>query len=382
MIEKTYIVQNLDCANCAARMEARIQKMPEVEDASITFATKQLKVLAKDPDSLMGEMEQLCKNIEKTVYLEAKPDTRKPAENRNNSSEKSFFKQYADDLIPIAVGLVIFIVGMILEHSVLNGWMSLVLFGAGFLLLGAPVLKEAAYNISKGQAFDENFLMSVATIAAFCIGEYPEGMGVMLFYRIGELFEHIAVERSRSQIMEAVDMRPETALLEKDGEVNEVPAEDIKTGDILIVRPGDRIPLDGVVTEGESRIDTSPVTGEPVPVAARVGTELISGCVNEQGLLKMKVIKPLEESMVTKILDSVENAAAGKPKIDRFITRFARIYTPIVVALAVLIAIVPSLFTGNWQYWITTAITFLVISCPCALVISVPLAFFSGIGAG
>ena len=251
-----------------------------------------------------------------------------------------------------------------------------------FFVLGWEVLWTSAKNISKCQVFDENFLMSVATIAAFCIGDFAEGMGVMLFYKIGELFEDIAVDRSRSQIMDAVDMRPETVNRIHGDDIENIPAEDAQIGDILQVRPGDRIPLDGIVTEGESRIDTSPVTGEPVPVTATAGTEVISGCVNEQGLLKIKVTKPLSESMVTRILDSVENAAAGKPKIDKFITKFAKIYTPIVVILAVLTAIIPSLITGDWGEWITTAITFLVISCPCALVISVPLAFFAGIGAG
>ena len=378
MIEKTYIVQNLGCANCAAKMEAKIQKMPQIGDASITFATKQLKVEAEDPDALVKEMEAICQSFESDVYLEEKTNVKTKVQKK----KESFVKQYSDDLIPIIVGATIFVVGMILHHTILTGIPALIVFGIGYLVLGAPVLKEAGLNITKGQLFDENFLMCIATIAAFCIGEYPEGMGVMLFYRIGELFEHIAVERSRSQIMEAVDMRPETVLRVHGNDIDEIPAENAKVGDVLVVRPGDRIPLDGVVTEGESRIDTSPVTGEPVPVAATPGTSVISGCVNEQGLIRIQVEKPLDESMVTKILDSVENAAAGKPKIDRFITRFARVYTPIVVALAVVIAIVPSLITSSWNYWITTAITFLVISCPCALVISVPLAFFSGIGAG
>lgn len=204
----------------------------------------------------------------------------------------------------------------------------------------------------------------------------------MLFYRIGEYFEHRAVERSRGQIMDTVDMRPEVVNLLVGEEVQVINAQDAQVGDILLVRPGDRIPLDGVVIEGESRIDTSPVTGEPVPVSAGFGSEVTSGCVNTSGQLKIRVEKVLEESMVTRILDSVENAAASKPKIDRFITRFARIYTPCVVLLALGTAVIPSLFTGNWNYWIYTALTFLVMSCPCALVLSVPLAFFSGIGAG
>ena len=225
--------------------------------------------------------------------------------------------------------------------------------------------------------------MGVATIAAIVIGDYKEAVGVILFYRVGELFEDIAVARSRSQIMEAVDLRPEVVnLVGQDGTIREIPAEEAKVGDVLLVRAGDRIPLEGVVLEGESRLDTSPVTGEPVPVAVVPGSSVTSGCVNLSGVLKMRAEKVLEDSMVTRILNSVENAAASKPKIDRFITRFSKVYTPVVVALAVATAIIPSILTGDWNYWIYTAITFLVISCPCALVLSVPLAFFSGIGAG
>ena len=225
--------------------------------------------------------------------------------------------------------------------------------------------------------------MSVATLGAFAIKSYPEAVGVMLFYRIGEYFEEKAVERSRSQIMNAVDMRPETVNLVEGDEIRVIPAEDACVDDIILVRPGDRIPLDGVVVEGDSRIDTSPITGEPVPVHVEVGDEILSGCVNTSGQLKLKVQKPLSESMVTRILDSVENAAASKPKVDRFITKFSRVYTPIVVFLALGTAVLPPLVAGgDWNYWIYTALSFLVMSCPCALVLSVPLAFFSGIGAG
>ncbi len=241
---------------------------------------------------------------------------------------------------------------------------------------------SAVKNLMKGHVFDENFLMSVATIAAFVIGDFAEAVGVMLFYRVGELFEEIAVSRSRSQIMDAVDLRPEVVGRIDGEEVTMIPAEEAKVGDILLVRSGDRIPLDGKVLDGTSQLDTSAVTGEPVPVRVYPSVEVYSGCVNTGGVLKIEVQKPLSESMVSRILDSVENAAASKPKIDRFITKFARVYTPVVVALALATAIIPSIFTGDWNHWVYTAITFLVISCPCALVLSVPLAFFSGIGSG
>ena len=249
-----------------------------------------------------------------------------------------------------------------------------------YLLLGWHIIKEAVENIFKGKVFDENFLMTIATLGAFYIKAWEEAVGVMFFYRIGEYFEHCAVEKSRSQIMATIDMRPEVVQLVVDGEVKNIPAADAKVGDILLVRVGDRIPLDGIVVEGESLVDTSSVTGEPVLVKVKKGDKVLSGCVNTTAMLKLKVEKVLAESLVTKILDSVENAAGKKPVVEKFITRFARVYTPLVVAIALFVAVVPFLLTGEWEKWIYTALTFLVISCPCALVLSIPLAFYAGIG--
>ncbi len=285
------------------------------------------------------------------------------------------------DIWTIGIGAVLFAAGMIIEHFTdLNFWISAILFIAAYLILGMEIIVEAVKNLFHGHLFDENFLMALATLAAFAIGEFSEAVGVMLFYRIGEFFEDVAVDRSQSQIMEAADMRPDVVNRISGEEEQVIPAEEALVGDLLRIRPGDRIPLDGVIVEGVSRLDTSPVTGESVPVGVTPGSEVLSGCVNEQGVLKMKVTKPLSESMVTRILNSVQDAAENKPRLDRFITRFARVYTPIVVILAVLVAVIPSFITGQWYYWIYTAITFLVISCPCALVLSVPLAFFAGIG--
>ena len=276
----------------------------------------------------------------------------------------------------LGIGAGLFLLGFVMNFAAIPV-VGTVLHVAAYLLLGLPVLTLAGKNILKGRIFDENFLMSVATIGAFFIGEVPEAVGVMLFYRVGEFFEHRASEGSRKSIMEAVDLRPEIVTLE-DGRV--IPASEAVPGMVLQVKPGDRIPLDGKVLTGESRIDTAPITGESVPVAVRPGSQLISGCVNGSGFLTMEAEKPLGESMVARILRSVEQAAASKPKMDRFITRFSRVYTPVVVALAAATAVIPSLITGDWNYWIYTALSFLVMSCPCALVISVPLAFFSGIG--
>lgn len=283
------------------------------------------------------------------------------------------------EIARIVIGAIFFVVGIFLKD--LFNPFSIVAFILSYWLLGGEILKAAVKNIIKGHVFDENFLMGIATIAAFVIGDFAEAVGVMLFFRVGEIFEDIAVDRSRSQIMKAVDMRPETVELVHDHGNHRILANEAKVGDVLLVRVGDRIPLDAIVVEGESYIDTAPVTGEPVPVKVVEGDKVISGCMNTSAVLKTRVEKTLEDSMVTRILNCVENAAASKPKMDRFITRFARVYTPFVVLLAFMTAILPSLITGDWEKWIYTAITFLVISCPCALVLSVPLAFFSGIGA-
>ena len=372
-VQKVYLIENLDCANCAAAVERKIAAMPEVQDVSLTFATKQLRITAEDPDALLDKILTAASSVEPGVVIQAKSRSSKKASRLSAENKK--------DLVQILIGAALFISGIILNAVSLVIPADVILL-IGYLLLGGRIILTAGKNLTRGKVFDENFLMSLATIAAICIGDFKEAVGVMLFYRVGELFEEMAVERSRSQIMDAVDMRPEVVTKVHGSHTHVIPAEDAEIGDILQIRPGDRIPLDGTVVEGESRIDTSPVTGEPVPVTVKAGDSVVSGCINTSGLLKMKVEKALDESMVTKILDSVENAAASKPQIERFIARFARVYTPVVVLLAVLTAIVPSLVTGDWNHWIYTAITFLVISCPCALVLSVPLAFFSGIGAG
>lgn len=291
-----------------------------------------------------------------------------------------------NEIVNIIITVILFVTGLLLEHlfseNAVIAIIAKVVFLIAYILQGFNILKAAFVSLLKGHVFDENFLMGIATLAAIAIGDFAEAVGVMLFFRVGELFESIAASESRSQIMEVVDLRPETVQMVSDGDIYTTPAADVKVGDVLLVRVGDRIPLDAVVIEGESRIDTAPVTGEPVPVTVHKGDMVISGCINTSGVLKVRVEKALEDSMVTRILHSVEQAAESKPKVDRFITRFARVYTPFVVVLAVLTAILPSLITGDWEKWIYTAISFLVISCPCALVISVPLAFFSGIGAG
>ena len=467
MERKVYIIDQLDCANCAAKIEAKINALPEVQEATITFATKQLRVTAEDPDALIEKMTEIARSVEAGATITARDGHRHGAAHEHNhecscghhhehhvhecgcghhhehhdhecgcghhhehhdhecgcghhhehhdhecgcghhhehhdhecgcghhhehhdhecdcghhhdhDDHDHHHEHGGDDLKSILLGAGIFVAGLIANALNLN-WLALPMFLMAYVVLGRQIVCSAWVNLRKGHMLDENFLMSIASLGAFAIGEAPEAVGVMLFYRVGEYFEHRAVERSRSQIMEAIDLRPEVVRLASGVAI---PAEEAEVGDILIVRPGDRIPLDGTVVSGESRIDTAPITGEPVPVSVCAGSSVTSGCINTTGQLTMRVEKVLGESMVTRILDSVENAAASKPKIDRFITRFARVYTPIVVALAAVVAIVPSLVTGNWSYWVYTALSFLVMSCPCALVLSVPLAFFSGIGKG
>ena len=380
---RVYLVQNLDCANCGAKIERALNAMPEIDEATLTFTTKKLRVSAKDYNGLLEKMQAVTDKVEEGVVLleaESKPSLAPELEERKKSGGILSELSEKQTIIEIVLGGAVFIItewlGLVPEAY----HMYFLIFA--YILLGGRIVLTALKNIAKGNVFDENFLMTVATLGAFAIQAWEEAVGVMFFYRVGEYFEQRAVEKSRGQIMDAVDLRPEVVNLLVGEEVKVIPAADAHVGDILLVRVGDRIPLDGVVIDGESLVDTSPVTGEPVPVKRKYGDEVVSGCVNTSGMLKIRVEKVLEESMVTRILDSVENAAASKPTIDRFITRFARVYTPFVVAAAVLTAVIPSLITGDWNKWIYTALTFLVISCPCALVLSVPLAFFSGIGAG
>lgn len=384
-MEETLLLKDLNCANCAAKIEDRIRKMDVVETANFTLATHQLKLTGswEDREALKRDIQDICDAIEEGVTVADYERKSKAAvdDGRENNQDND-----AVTIAVIVVGLLFMIYEALTSFIPSIGLPESIetpIYYVAYVLLAFPVLRTAARNILKGEIFDENFLMSIATLGAIAIDALPEAVGVILFYRIGEFFEEKATDRSRTEIMNAVDMRPqEVRVIDTcgGGEIVVMSPEKVEVGWTIEVRPGDLIPLDGTILEGETRVNTAPVTGEPVPVRAEPGTQLMSGCINETGRITMRVDKVLEESMVTKILDAVENAAASKPKIDKFITRFARVYTPIVVALALAVAIIPSLITGEWHRWIYTALTFLVISCPCALVLSVPLAFFSGIG--
>ena len=402
-MEQTYVLKNLCCANCAAKISDRVSKLEGIETADFTLATQQFKVtgVINDVSMLGQQIQDICDVVEEGVVVEVYKRTPKKrlaavtecgccgghdhAHGDDHGHDHGLEHAGGDKSGLVIVAGLAFMAFELLTTFVpslsLPEPVELALFGIAYIFLAFPVLRTAGKNILKGEIFDENFLMSIATLGAIAIGSITEAVGVMLFYRIGVYFEERATERSRTEILNAIDMRPqEVRVVGTDGAVTIADPEDVAVGQIIEVRAGDSIPLDGTVVEGTTRINTAPVTGEPVPVKAEPGTELLSGCINENSRITMRVDKPLDESMVTKILDAVENAASSKPKIDRFITRFAKVYTPIVVFLALAVAIIPSLITGEWEKWIYTALTFLVISCPCALVLSVPLAFFSGIG--
>lgn len=282
----------------------------------------------------------------------------------------------------IAASAVLLVAAVLIPYE---GPWRFVLFLPAYFVIGWDVLWKAARNIAHGQVFDENFLMALATVGAFCTGffgegEYPEAVFVMLFYQVGELFQGYAVGKSRKSIASLMDIRPDYANVERDGQLTQVDPEEVAVGDTITVKAGERVPLDGVVLEGQSMVNTSALTGESVPRQVQPGDGVISGCVNQSGLLRVRVTKPFGESTVQKILDLVENSSSKKAKAENFITKFARYYTPIVVFCALALALVPPLFVGDWVGWVQKALIFLVVSCPCALVISVPLSFFGGIG--
>lgn len=283
--------------------------------------------------------------------------------------------------IKIIISAILFVLALVIPFS--NEWINNGLFIISYLVVGFEILKKAVRNIFRGKVFDENFLMAVATIGAFAIGEFPEAVAVMLFYQVGELFQSYAVDKSRKSIASLMDIRPDYANIEKDGKIEKVDPDEVKIGDIIIVKTGEKIPLDGVIIEGRSSLDTMALTGESVPRVVKTEDEVLSGCINKDGLLKIRVTKEFGESTVSKILDLVENASSKKSKSENFITKFAKYYTPTVVIIAVLLAFIPPIILkdfSTFSVWLYRALSFLVVSCPCALVISIPLSFFGGIG--
>ncbi|MCG4585007.1 cadmium-translocating P-type ATPase, partial [Anaerosalibacter bizertensis] len=376
MAKKEFILEGLNCANCANKIEKKANDINGVDNATLDFVSKKLKVQIEadnDSDKISNEI--------KTIVNELEPHVRvieKESLSHSHEHDHSHGNIEKSQVAKIIIAVILYLIPIILK---LEGSSRFAFFFVSYIVVGGEILLRAARNISKGQIFDENFLMALATIGAFAIGEYPEGVAVMLFYQIGELFQDMAVGHSRKSIKALLDIRPDYANLKEGKNIRKVEPAEVKVGDYIVVKPGEKIPLDGIVIEGNSTVDTSNLTGENVPRSVESGDSVLSGFVNNQGLLTIEVSKEFGESTVSKILDLVENASSKKAPTENFITVFARYYTPVVVISALVIAFIPPLlFNLNLSDWIYRALIFLVISCPCALVISIPLGFFGGIG--
>ena len=364
-------LEGLNCANCARKIEEKVGKMEGVKESNLNFTTTTLNVKLErkvKEEHAINEIKKIVEALEPHVKVEKK------VSGKTNVQRAKF--EVKPTLI---IGTILYLIAVIGDFK---GALALILFVASYLLIGGKVVLTAIKNIARGQLFDENFLMTVATIGAFSISEYPEAVAVMLFYEIGETIQGYAVNKSRSSISSLMDIRADYANIIIDGKEKKVSPETVKVEDVILVKPGEKVPLDGVVIEGESFIDTSALTGESVPRKIVPNDEILSGGINTSGLLKVKVTKKFGESTVSRILEMVENAASKKADTEKFITKFAKVYTPIVVVLAILIAVIPSIFIKDalFSTWLYRALVFLVVSCPCALVVSVPLGFFAGIG--
>lgn len=364
-------LEGLNCANCARKIEEKVGKMEGVKESNLNFTTTTLNVKLErkvKEEHAINEIKKIVEALEPHVKVEKK------VSGKTNVQRAKF--EVKPTLI---IGTILYLIAVIGDFK---GALALILFVASYLLIGGKVVLTAIKNIARGQLFDENFLMTVATIGAFSISEYPEAVAVMLFYEIGETIQGYAVNKSRSSISSLMDIRADYANIIIDGKEKKVSPETVKVEDVILVKPGEKVPLDGVVIEGESFIDTSALTGESVPRKIVPNDEILSGGINTNGLLKVKVTKKFGESTVSRILEMVENAASKKADTEKFITKFAKVYTPIVVVLAILIAVIPSIFIKDalFSTWLYRSLVFLVVSCPCALVVSVPLGFFAGIG--
>lgn len=408
-MEIKLILSGLNCANCANKIETKVNKINGIENASLNFSTTVLTVeinKEEEKNNIVNEIKSIVKKLEPHVKVIEKSDNKDIKVNKsectsscctnshehesNNEEhhghthefkENNGFLGYAKDNLLLIIGTIVYIIALAYKSN--ENLLSFILFGASYLIIGGEVILNAIKNIIRGEIFDENFLMSIATIGAFFIGEYPEAVAVMLFYQIGEVFQGYAVNKSRKSISSLMNIRADHANVLRDDKEIRVSPEDVSIGEFIIVKPGERVPLDGTILEGTSFIDTSALTGESVPREVTTGNEILSGSINNNGVLKVKVDKEYGESTVARILELVENASNKKAPTEKFITKFAKVYTPIVVAIAVLVAIIPPIIIkdATFSEWIYKALSILVVSCPCALVVSIPLGFFSGIGA-
>ena len=378
LVKVDLILNGLDCANCASKIEKKVSEIEGVEEASVNFLAKKLtvKIHNNNFEESLETIKETIERVEPDVKVTLKNDTES---HENLDTEHEDHEDNKKELIKIIAAVIFFALPVIFK---IKGNLELVLFLISYLLAGGEVLLKAAKNIIKGQIFDENFLMSLATIGAFAIKQFPEGVAVMLFYQIGEFIQDMAVNRSRKSISSLMNIRPDYANLKKGLDIEKVSPYEVKIGDIILVKPGEKIPLDGTVIEGSSLVDTKALTGESVPREVKENDEVLSGFINNSSVLTIEVTKEFEQSTVKKILDLVQNASSKKAPTENFITKFARVYTPVVVLIAVIIAVLPPLLikTAAFSDYIYRALIFLVISCPCALVISIPMGFFGGIG--
>jgi len=376
---KSIYFSGLHCADCALKIENEVSRINGVKSATLDFVSQKLTIDAEDKNKLqdiMNKAAEIALGIEPDIKIidNVNPENTNYGNANDQDSKKVWIERAA-----FGLGTILFIVAIFIA---LPFWIRLIFYITSYLLMGSKVVIRALKNMLKGRVFDENFLMSIATIGAFAIGEYPEGVAVMLFYQIGEFFQNTAVNRSRKSIAALMDIRPDFANLMIGDELQRVSPEQVKIGDKIIVKPGEKIPLDGVVSEGSSTLDTSALTGESIFRKVDVGDTVLSGSINKNGVLTISVTKAFGESTVSKILDLVQNASSKKAVSENFITKFARYYTPFVVFAAVALAVIPPMVIegASFSEWINRALVFLVVSCPCALVVSIPLSFFGGIG--
>ena len=382
MSTKVFMLNGLDCANCAAKIETEIKNIEGIKFASVDFVSKRLTWEAESNTNvpmLVEKIESIVKKIEPDVKIALVENTSKPKIEEKDDDDDDDEEDHKKEIVELVIGGTLFVVGLIFKFQ---NWLELTIFLISYIIVGRKVVLSAIKGIVRGQVFSEHFLMSVATIGAFFVGEYPEGVAVMLFYLIGELFEDMAVDNSRKSISELMDIRPDYANLQVGEELKKVSPEEVNIGNKIVVKPGEKIPLDGKVIEGTSMVDTAALTGESVPRELKPGSDALSGFVNKNGVLTIEVTKGFGESTVSKILDLVQNASNKKAPTEKFITKFARYYTPVVVFGALALAIIPPLVIpgASFSDWIYRGLVFLVVSCPCALVLSIPLGFLGGIG--
>ena len=388
--ECTLFIEGLDCPNCAAKIERKLNTLQRIKAATVDFLGKRVIVesedfsqdeLAKFIQTEVDKIEDGVKISTKRLHSHGHTHHHSHSHSRVHSHSHTHGEGDTDKIKKkLLIGGIIFVLGIFIPKTLFIP--KFAVFLVSYFIIGGDVLVSAVKNILRGQVFDENFLMSIATIGAFAIGEYPEGVAVMLFYQLGELFQGIAVNNSRKSIIALMDIRPDYANLKTDSEIKKVNPDEIKVADIIVVKPGEKVPLDGKIITGNSTFDTSALTGESLPREAKTGDIVLSGFINKTGLVEIEVTKVFSESTVSKILDLVENSSSKKSKTENFITKFAKYYTPIVVITALIMAIFPPLLIPNTTFtdWIYRALIFLVVSCPCALIISIPLGFFGGIG--